>query len=133
MIRLAAHISRWSKDPSTRCGAVLFKNKRIVSLGYNGYPQKCLDDDFSREYKYTKIIHAEMNAILFAPDCTGCTLAVWPFLTCDRCAVHVIQAGVVRVVTVRNDNERWAESFDRARKFYAEAGVEVIEYESISL
>ena len=67
-MELAKHISSWSKDPSTKTGAVITDTRnRIVSMGFNGYPQNVPDTDLHiRETKYAKVIHAEMNAILFA-------------------------------------------------------------------
>jgi len=38
---LASYISKWSKDPSTKVGAVIAQGNRIVSLGYNGFPASC--------------------------------------------------------------------------------------------
>jgi len=67
---LAKHISNWSKDPSTKVGAVIFdSDKRIISVGYNGFPKNISDDPekyLNREIKYQMVVHAEINAILFA-------------------------------------------------------------------
>ncbi|MDP8268300.1 MAG: hypothetical protein P9L97_06175 [Candidatus Tenebribacter davisii] len=77
-IKLAEHIAFWSKDPSTKVGSVITDNKRIVSLGFNGYPKGIPDDDLNnRQNKYAKVIHGELNAILFSKeDLTGFTLYV---------------------------------------------------------
>ena len=40
---MAEHVSSWSKDPSTKVGAVIAKDKRIVSLGFNGFPENTND------------------------------------------------------------------------------------------
>ena len=66
-LKLAKHISEWSKDPSTKVGAVITKNKRVVSLGFNGFAQNVQDlkeryDD--RDWKYPAVLHAEVNAIM---------------------------------------------------------------------
>ena len=42
---LAEYISSWSKDTSSKVGAVIVHNKRIVSTGYNGFPEGYDDDD----------------------------------------------------------------------------------------
>jgi dCMP deaminase len=79
---LAKFISGWSKDPSTKVGAVIVdKNKRIVSVGYNGFPKDVKDDNrlYDRESKYLIIIHAEINAILFAnKSLDDCILYTYP-------------------------------------------------------
>lgn len=128
---LAKQISTWSKDPSTKCGAVIVRpNKTIASVGYNGFARGMADTPallHDREQKYARVVHCEMNAVLSAGESVeGCTLYTWPFLTCDRCAVHMIQSGIKRVVAPEAGPlalERWGEAFKRSRSFYAEAGV----------
>lgn len=125
-----------SKDPSTKCGAVIVRpDNTIASLGYNGFPRGIEDKPElyeNREEKYRRVVHCEMNAILNAREpLKGYTLYTFPFLTCDRCCVHVIQAGIIRVVSLKTDNERWKDSFDLAMELYKEAGVEVMIYESV--
>jgi dCMP deaminase len=65
---LAKYISEWSKDPSTKVGAVIVDDeKKIVGLGFNGFPIKTSDNEelyYDRDYKLSKIVHAEINAIL---------------------------------------------------------------------
>lgn len=67
---MAFLVSRWSKDPSTKVGAVIVdQNNRVVSVGYNGFAKWGNDskeryDD--RNFKYKGVIHAEENALLFA-------------------------------------------------------------------
>jgi dCMP deaminase len=126
---LAAHVAEWSKDPSTRCGAVIVDDRRrVVSVGYNGFARGVRDDAArlaDREVKYRLVAHAEVNAVLTAGrDLTGCTLYTHPFGTCDRCAAQVIQAGIRRVVSPYTDNDRWAGGIALAALQYREAGVE---------
>ena len=126
-------ISTWSKDPSTKCGAVIVRDiNKFVSLGYNGYPAGVPDDDslHNRELKYAKIIHAEKNAILFAQkDVTGMTLYVWPLPPCASCASFIIQSGITRVVSVTPEDEerkmRWLSSNEIALMDFLKASVEV--------
>ncbi len=136
-LELAKLVSTWSKDPSTQCGtAIIRPDKTIVSVGFNGFPRG-MDDNpelyLDRGAKYTRIVHSEMNAILQSKEeVKGCSLFVYPFLTCDRCAVHIIQAGILRVVAPicpPDKAERWSESFNFARNFYKEAGIIVSEVE----
>ena len=132
---LAELIGSWSKDPSTKVGAVIVRpDKTVASVGYNGFPRGMNDHPplyADRDVKMTRIIHAEMNAILHAREpLTGYTLYTHPFLTCDRCAVHVVQAGIVRVCAPNTPEallERWGEAFKRARAIYLEAKVIVTE------
>lgn len=129
-LSLARHISTWSKDPSTKVGAVIVdRDKRIISVGYNGFAQKTDDigERYSnREIKLDMIIHGEINAILFAKQSlVGTTLYTWPFLPCSRCTAIVIQVGIERVVAPVNEDARWEESFKLSQKMFAEAGVTV--------
>jgi dCMP deaminase len=138
-LELAELISTWSKDPSTKCGAVIVRPDRtIASVGFNGFPRGCNDDPAlyeDRELKYARVIHAEQNALLNASEnLQGFALYTWPPAlgpTCDRCAAHVIQAGIIKVVhklDVSDFSSRWKEQTDRGLNMYSEAGVEVIPY-----
>lgn len=134
-LRLAKEIASWSKDPSTQCGAVVVRpDKTIASLGYNGFPKGMPDrpEDYAdREVKYSRVIHAEMNALLNAKEqLLGYTLYVWPFFPCDRCAVHIIQSGIKRVVCppLPPGKEHWGESFKKSVIYFREAEVETHMY-----
>ena len=136
-LKLAEHIAGWSKDPSTRVGAVIATiNHRIVSIGFNGFPQHVDDADeryADRDLKYKLIVHAEANALLFANRAPGgCDLFTWPFPPCSRCAGLIIQAGIARVVApvlTGERRERWAADCELARQMFAEAGVVVTIYD----
>jgi len=130
---MAKLVSTWSKDPSTKVGAVIVdQNRRVVSTGYNGFPKSIMDsfDRLSnRDIKYEMIIHGEINAILFAnQNLSGCTLYTYPFQPCSRCASVVVQAGITTVVSYECDtiNERWKTSFDLAKQIFEESEVELI-------
>ncbi len=133
-IYLAEHISNWSKDPSTKTGSVIVRpDGTVAAVGYNGFPRTIKDNQEllnNREEKYKRTIHCEMNAILSARErLDGYTLYNWPGQSCDRCAVHVIQSGIVRVVSPKIENEfaeRWKEKTKLAEELFAEAGVEVV-------
>jgi dCMP deaminase len=126
-------IARQSKDPSTQVGAAIMRpNKTIASKGYNGFPRQIEDKPelyLDREEKYKRVIHAEMNAILDATErLDGYILFTWPFLTCERCAVHVIQSGISSVIAPDVSEEhkkRWNGSLTLALDLYEEAGVAV--------
>lgn len=130
---LARYISDWSKDPSTKTGAVITDpENRIVSIGYNGFP-KGVDDSperyADRELKYKMIVHCGRNALLFANrSCKGCTLYTWPFMSCSVCAAMVIQSGINRCVAPampEHLKERWAGDMSLAAQMFLEAGVEL--------
>jgi len=102
-LRMAREIATWSKDPSTKVGAVIADPKnRIVSLGYNGLPRSVADTAHRLEDRETKnriVVHAEENAILFAGrPLQFCSIYVWPFATCAHCAALIVQVGINRVV-----------------------------------
>lgn len=137
-LSLAQFIANWSKDQSTKVGAVIFDDKfRVVSMGYNGFPQNMYDDPELIKDRNTKLsitVHAEINAIIFAQrDLTGCSLVTWPFSPCSNCASAIIQSGIKRVVSLESDNPRWKESFEFSKKMFQEAGIEFKLYENLDI
>lgn len=125
-IALASVIAAWSKDPNTQVGCIIVdKNRRIVSTGYNGFPRGIKDDLrlWSREMKLEIILHAEVNALMYArEDLTGSTLYVWPMPPCSRCAAQIIQSGISRVVSPPA-SPRWKHSCDLSLELFKEAGI----------
>lgn len=133
---LAQHISQWSKDPSTKCGAVIAKGNRIISMGYNGFPMLVNDhsDNYNdRDLKLNMILHAEVNAILFAEvPLSNCTIYTYPFPPCCRCAAQIIQSGIRKVIAPKPTKEligRWSSELIIAEDMYKDAGVILIEVE----
>jgi len=124
-----------SKDPSLKVGAAILDRKnRVVSSGYNGFPRGVPDDAdllSVREVKYDLVIHAEVNAILFAQrDLDGCTIYVWPAPPCSRCASVIAQSGIKRVVAqtpTADYLDRWGKSCELAEWVYQQAGIEYVE------
>ena len=96
-----------SKDPNTQVGAcIVNENNKIMSVGYNGFPNGCSDDEFpwDREgepydTKYPYVCHAELNAILNNDGASlqGCRIYVALF-PCNECAKAIIQCGIKEVV-----------------------------------
>ncbi|MGN0447877.1 MAG: deoxycytidylate deaminase [Acutalibacteraceae bacterium] len=96
-----------SKDPNTQVGACIVNEKnRIMSMGYNGFPAGCDDDEFPWERdgdaydtKYPYVCHAELNAILNnrGSSLDGCRIYVALF-PCNECAKAIIQSGIKEVV-----------------------------------
>lgn len=142
---LAQYYSSFSKDPSTKVGAVLVNEDRIVvGMGYNGFPRGVEDTEErlnNRELKYKIVCHAEVNAIINAGHrAKDCTLYVWPAFVsppiCNECCKVAIQAGITRIVGYKGDEEsevakRWKESILISRDMCKEAGIEVVELEEI--
>lgn len=134
-LEMAKIVSTMSKDPSTKTGAVIVdQGNRVVSTGYNGFPESMKDYEpwyQNREEKYSRIVHCEMNAFIYAQrDVRGCTLYTWPFISCDRCVVHMIQAGIYRFVApgaTAAQEERWGKEFTKTRKYIRECGCELME------
>jgi len=129
---MAKLVGSWSKDPSTKVGAVVVdSDNRVISVGYNGFA-KGVDDSNERyemrEFKYAAVIHAEENAILFAnQNLDGCTIYVL-FPPCSNCAAKIAQCGIKRVVTLQPTEEqlkRWGDSFNIATIILKETNVEL--------
>lgn len=130
-----AHLSAMrSKDPNTQVGAcIVNEQKRIVGLGYNGFPMGCDDDLYSWERsgefldtKYPYVVHAELNAILNSiQNLSGCTLYVSLF-PCNECAKAIIQSGIRKVVY--EDDKYSGEPANLASKrMFMDADVELVQ------
>ena len=124
---IAELASLMSKDPSTKVGCVLVKDRRVVGTGFNGFPKGIRDDGRleDREKKYALVVHAEMNAILDAGrEAEGSTLYLYGFTgcPCQNCTKHAIAAGVNRVIAadVGECPERWKPELDAAEKTWKE-------------
>lgn len=133
---MAQYASTASKDPSTKTGAVIVApNNSVVSIGFNGFPKGMPDDDklyTDRTEKLSRIVHCEVNALIYAgraiPE--GSTLYTYPFMSCDRCVVQMLQASIRRFVApvaTKEQTERWGDSFAKTKKYIAECGGELIE------
>jgi dCMP deaminase len=119
-----------SKDPSTKVGAVLAKNKELISAGFNGLPSSIEDTHdilHNREKKLELVVHAEMNAILRAGmNSHGCDLFIAGFAgPCIHCCKHIVAAGIKRVVVYKNipTADRWKESLKGSQDLLEKSGV----------
>jgi dCMP deaminase len=131
---LAHHIAGWSKDPSTKVGAVIVRpDYTIASQGYNGFPRG-VDDSLpiyeDRPLKLLRTVHAELNAILSAREpLHGCTVYVTPLCPCANCAAAIIQAGITRVVYRMGQlRPEWAASFGVTEQMFNEANITANRY-----
>lgn len=127
---LAERIAAWSKDPTTKVGAVIVRDDRtLASVGFNGFPRGVEDSEerlHDRDTKLAMTVHAEVNAILSAHEpVKGHTLYVSPLFCCANCAAAIVQSGIRRVVArSKGDTSRWQASFDAAGAILREGGVE---------
>lgn len=130
---MAKLVSTWSKDPSTKVGAVIVDPKnRIVSVGYNGFPKGIKDNERlnSRELKYDIVLHAEQNCILFANrSLEGCIMYTYPMFPCSRCCSQIIQSGIKRLVSPTSSNERWEKSIKLSLELCDEVGISYTFYD----
>lgn len=136
-VGLARYMSLRSKDPSTKTGAVIVRpDKSVASVGYNGFPRGMEDTPelyANREEKLSRIIHCEMNALMYAREpVRDYTLYTYPFISCDRCYAHMVQAGIARFVApypTTAQNERWGAAFEKVRREADKMGLEIEEIE----
>lgn len=127
-----------SKDPNSQVGACIVSNdNKILSIGYNGFPIGCSDDELSweregnfQDTKYPYVCHAELNAIL---NYTGTTLksskiyvALFP---CNECAKAIIQSGIKEVIYL-SDRYKDTDSVIVSKKLFDMAGVKYKQYKS---
>lgn len=130
--QLAQLVATWSRDPSTKVGAVIVdQQNRVQGIGYNGFPRGVEDTAeryADRDEKYPRIVHAELNAILNSGNVSGCTLYV-TLPPCSACAAAIIQSGIDRVIMPQSVApevvDRWAESFHISDTMFREAEVGV--------
>lgn len=131
---IAALSAKRSKDPNTQVGACIVNDsRRIMSVGYNGFPTGCNDDLFpwdrageELETKYPYVCHAELNAILNhrGTSLEGCRIYVTLF-PCNECAKAIIQSGIKEVVYL---SDKYASSMATlaSKKMFDAAGVKLI-------
>jgi dCMP deaminase len=121
-----------SKDPNSQIGACIVNTrKRIIGIGYNGFPSGCSDDELSwgregafLDTKYPYVCHAEMNAIANAsnkPELEGATIYVSLF-PCNECAKLVVQVGIQEIVYL-SDKYHEDEKMVASRRILDMAGV----------
>ena len=128
---LALLSARRSKDPNTQVGAsIVNKDNLIMSVGYNGMPRGCSDDEFpwtreGEDNKYFYVCHAELNAVLNCGgrDLSDCRIytALFP---CNNCAKAIIQSGIGEVCYL-SDKYAHMPEFIASRRMFKAAGVKL--------
>ncbi len=127
-LRKAWQMSLSSRDPSTKCGAIITIENELVTGGFNHFPNGIPEAEEKMKngkLKYEIVIHAEVSAILRAKmPLEGTTMYVWPMPPCSRCTSIIIEVGIKRVVScLDNIPERWKENVYLAGAMLDEAGV----------
>ena len=126
---LAKLVASWSKDKSTKVGAVIVDRRNVIlAIGWNGFP-RYVDDDVEerheRPIKYKWTEHAERNAIYNAAskgiEVLDSTIYI-PWYPCADCARAIIQSGIVEVVVIEPDwdDERWGDDFKMVKEMFDE-------------
>ncbi len=133
-LSLAKTISEWSKDPSTKVGAVAVGSRgQILAQGYNGFPRGIKDTPErlnTRAEKYKLIVHGEMNCIynaaLNGTSLDGADMYVYGLPVCSDCAKGIIQIGIKRVFACYpvSISDKWRESSRLTSEMFKEASVE---------
>ncbi|MEL4307176.1 deoxycytidylate deaminase [Joostella sp. CR20] len=128
-LRMAQEWGKLSHCKRKQVGAIIVKDRMIISDGYNGTPTG-FENECENEEHFTKwyVLHAEANAILkvasSTQSCKGATLYI-TLSPCKECSKLVHQAGITRVVYSR------AYKDDEGLKFLEKAGVELVFLENL--
>ena len=131
-----------SKDPNTQVGAcIVGKDHRILSMGYNGFPNGCSDDLFPwaregavLETKYSFVAHSELNAILNyrgnTQDLQGAKIYV-RFFPCNECAKAIIQSGIREVIYSHSyDYDNHSDEMEASIRMFEKCGVKYRKFEA---
>jgi len=133
-LKVAESFAAFSKDPSTKVGAVIVgPSGEVRSSGWNGAPRGCAADEdhrfLDRAEKLYWVAHAELNAITNAArvgtPLEGCSIIV-THPPCCACAISIVQAGIKAVYCPTPSDEfmsRWSEHIDRSNKLFSETNV----------
>lgn len=122
-----------SKDPHTKVGACIVNTKkRIVGIGYNGFPYGCSDNEYPWENdkeltfldtKYPYVVHAEANAILNSTESLDNATLYVSLFPCNECAKLIIQSGIKHIVYM-DDKYKGQDSFIASKKMFDSANVD---------
>lgn len=136
---LALLSAKRSKDPSSQVGACIVDSRtnRILSVGYNGLPKFCSDDEYpwaregeSYDTKYFYVVHAELNAIL---NSRGAVLEGSKLYTtlfpCNECTKAIIQSGIKEVVYL-SDKYKDTDIVKASKRMLTSAGVKYYKFET---
>lgn len=126
-----------SKDPGTQVGAcIVDQDNKILSMGYNGMPTGCCDDDMPWERegdmlqtKYPYVCHAELNAILnYSGGSLKGARLYGTLFPCNECCKAIIQSGIREVIYL-SDKYAGSESVIASKRMFDMVGVNYHPYE----
>lgn len=140
---IAVISSMRSKDPKRQVGAVIVDdNNRVLSIGYNGFPNHCKDNDFpwndtsegstdedKVNIKDFYVVHAELNAILnYKGESLKDSTIYTTLVPCNECIKAIIQAGIKKIIY-----KDYKESYKNiaSQRMIKAAGIEMISYDSL--
>ena len=138
-MEVAELVSTWSKDPSTKVGAIVVgPDREIRSTGYNGLVRGVDDNKperLERPTKYDFFEHAERNAVynacLIGASLKGCVIYVTS-MPCPDCARAIIQSGIKMAVTYKPEFDEnapqntWRDKLVFSEEMFKEAGIEYL-------
>lgn len=138
-MNIAKETAKLSKDPNTKVGAVLVKDKRILSVGYNGAPQKFPDDEIPNKgdsselinQKNSYMIHAELNAVLNYPNSIKDLKDSILYVTispCHECAKMLSQIGISKVIYLEKYHRK--NYTDVSDLIFEKCGIETQKFDS---
>ena len=125
-----------SKDPHSQVGSVIVSpDNKILSIGYNGFPRGCSDDEYpwaregaALDTKYLYVTHSELNAILNyrGGNLEGSKIYVSLF-PCNECSKAIIQSGICEIIY---DDDKYpdSESVIASKRMLSSAGVKFRRY-----
>ena len=128
-LRIADEWGQLSYCQRKKVGAIIVKDRMIISDGFNGTPsgfENCCEDDAGITKWY--VLHAAAKAILkvakSTQSCNDATLYI-TMSPCKECSKLIHQAGIVRVVYIYNYRD------NSGIEFLEKAGVEIVQYPDI--
>lgn len=126
-MQMADTVSKRSKDPNTKVGAVLVSpGNNAVHIGYNGFPSGLEETEERWDDKHSYVVHAEMNAVLNAKcDLDGWTLYTTMF-PCSECIKLILQSGIKKIVYSSESSRMLQGTIEQSRALLNEMSVKVV-------
>ena len=130
-LKMAMEWAKLSYCKRRQVGALIVKDRMIISDGYNGTPtgfeNVCEDDD-----NYTKwyVLHAEANAIMKVAASTQSSLGATLYITlspCKECSKLIFQSGIRRLVYHKEYKDK------EGLNFLKKAGLEITHYKILKI
>ena len=135
-MKVAQETATLSKDPKTKVGAIIVKNRRIKSVGFNGAPSSFPDELVPKvdgekliEKKNTFMCHAELNAILNYDNESNelsNSIIYTTISPCSNCAKMLAQIGIKEVVYLEEYHR--SEETEAAKYIFNVCGVKYTKF-----